>query len=511
MTIEAPIPAEETQVVVNVESIADAVPEHEENMARETLDESEVTVRVPTPTLKVDRIDRLKDEDIGNSSSGFTYTSEEDTGNRGSDECDQPDFEVPTNELKEKIMNQVEFYFSDVNILKDAFLLKHVRRNKLGYVSLKLITSFKKLKSLTKDYRVVAYSLRESDKLEVNEEGTKVRRGEPLPEYDETTPSRTVVAVNLPTENPTIETVAEIFSKCGEVVLIRVIRPGKTVPPDVKKHASKHPEIGTTVCAVIEFEKHEHAKLACEEMNDTNDWRKGMRVVMLSPPKKANNKKDKNDDNNDKDEMSPDEGKDEKKKRRRGGKKKKTRLEEIAHENDSSCYSSGSEGEGSNKPRRLSPKIIDLDPNRLSPNGSPRTSPRSTPKSSPMSSPRTRRARGNHGKSPLAELSPSDNRLSPRSSPETSRRMCETSSGGESTPSSPWVQRRLRAAQELKDRSPVGSPRLGRRNLDGTITSGITPKMLDMEGVARHPKGPDGSQGFYGGMGRGKLRSNTVS
>ncbi len=62
----------------------------------------------------------------------------------------------------------MEFYFSDANILKDAFLLKHVRRNRQGYVSLKLITSFKKVKSLTKDFRAVAYSLRQSDKLEVS-------------------------------------------------------------------------------------------------------------------------------------------------------------------------------------------------------------------------------------------------------------------------------------------------------------------------------------------------------
>jgi la-related protein 6 len=44
------------------------------------------------------------------------------------------------------------------------------------------------MKSMTKDYRVVAFSLRHSDKFEVNEEGRKVRRKDPLPEFDETTP-----------------------------------------------------------------------------------------------------------------------------------------------------------------------------------------------------------------------------------------------------------------------------------------------------------------------------------
>lgn len=42
-------------------------------------------------------------------------------------------------------MAQIEFYLSDENLEHDAFLLKHVRRNKLGFVSVKLLTSFKKV------------------------------------------------------------------------------------------------------------------------------------------------------------------------------------------------------------------------------------------------------------------------------------------------------------------------------------------------------------------------------
>jgi la-related protein 6 len=52
----------------------------------------------------------------------------------------------------------------------------------------------------------VAFAVeKKSTKLEVNDEKTKVRRLEALPEYDETTPSRTVVVINLPLERPTIE------------------------------------------------------------------------------------------------------------------------------------------------------------------------------------------------------------------------------------------------------------------------------------------------------------------
>lgn len=66
---------------------------------------------------------------------------------------------------------QVEFYFSDENIVKDAFLLKHVKRNKEGFVSLKLISSFKRVKHLSKDWRVVAFALAKSEKLQINEQG----------------------------------------------------------------------------------------------------------------------------------------------------------------------------------------------------------------------------------------------------------------------------------------------------------------------------------------------------
>ena len=42
-------------------------------------------------------------------------------------------------------MAQIEHYLSDDNLEHDAFLLKHIRRNKMGFVSVKLLTSFKKV------------------------------------------------------------------------------------------------------------------------------------------------------------------------------------------------------------------------------------------------------------------------------------------------------------------------------------------------------------------------------
>ncbi|XP_045215844.2 la-related protein 6-like [Mercenaria mercenaria] len=500
----------ESEVSINVQEIADSLPadENTNSMREAPLPETTTCMSKSLPVL---RVEELKDE-LNNS---FSYTSgEEDHSPQASDDPErkdvqEEDFVPPTDELRDKIIKQVEFYFSDANILKDAFLLKHVRRNKLGYVSIKLITSFKKMKSLTKDYRAVAYSLRQSDNLEVNEEGKKVRRKNPLPEFDETTPSRSVLAINLPMENPSIENIAEMFSKCGEVALIRILKPNKSIPQDIKKHSNKHPEIGTTICAVIEFEKHDHAQKAVDTMCDKDDWKRGMRVVLLSENKKKSDKS--NDKNHSEKSGNTDihegSGDDDKKKKKRGGRRNKNRHFDSAHHDDSACYSSGSEHDPPSRHNAsLSPNQNQMDGNKLSPT----TSPRSSPRSSPMTSPRSQRRRlGPHGKSPLAEHSPgSSPKPSPRSSPESGRKRYDYSSGGDSTPSSPWVQRRLKAAQELSKsplvgNSPVGSPMLGRKSTDGPR------KLADLGGITRQPKGPDGTRGFH--LGRGKPRASTFS
>ena len=66
-------------------------------------------------------------------------------GENERDDLEQ-EWQPPDEELIKKLVDQIEFYFSNENLEKDAFLLKHVRRNKLGYVSVKLLTSFKKVR-----------------------------------------------------------------------------------------------------------------------------------------------------------------------------------------------------------------------------------------------------------------------------------------------------------------------------------------------------------------------------
>jgi len=178
--------------------------------------------------------------------------------------------ELPSDELSMEIARQTELCFSDANITKDTFLLKHVKRNKEGFVSLKLlISAYKPLKRLTQDWRQVAYAVKRcSSLLEVNTEETKVRRLTKVPAYDPASPSRTVVATNFPMRSPTIRDVVSLFSACGEIVQVRILRPGNPTSGCVKRYLSHHPEMEGRVCAFVEFESCEVARSARERLEE---------------------------------------------------------------------------------------------------------------------------------------------------------------------------------------------------------------------------------------------------
>lgn len=199
------------------------------------------------------------------SSSVVSDGSEEGGRDSGIEAEKEPDMVVPDQDLIDRIVTQVELYFSDSNVAKDKFLLKHVRRNKEGYVSLKLVSSFKKVKQLTKDWRVVAHALsKTSAGIEINDAGTKIRRVAPLPEIDETPVTCTILALNLPLEKPTIDTVSQLFAQCGDIALIRVLKVGSPMSTEIKQLSSKYPALNETHSAWIEFDVPEAVKEACK-------------------------------------------------------------------------------------------------------------------------------------------------------------------------------------------------------------------------------------------------------
>ncbi|KAF4521376.1 hypothetical protein B566_EDAN006965 [Ephemera danica] len=177
-------------------------------------------------------------------------------------------FTPPSPELAARIVQQVEFYFSDVNILKDKFLLQHMKHNKEGFISLKLLSGFKRIKHLVKNWRELAHALENgSEMLQLNNERTKIRRLAPLPSQDESAPYRTIVAYDLPLQKPImIKSVVNLFSPCGRIILVRILLPKNPIPADIRPYAAGLPDIQrmNEACALVEFSDIESVKYALQ-------------------------------------------------------------------------------------------------------------------------------------------------------------------------------------------------------------------------------------------------------
>lgn len=220
---------------------------HTTNVANEE-EEEDLPPSLLTPyLLNVSGIDSVTSTDIGSD-----YTSE------GGDSGHDIEEEAITPTLRASLIKQVEDYLSDKGLANDLFLLKHVKRHRDGYVSLKLLSGYKKVKKLSRNWRVIAIALRGSTLLQVNEEGTKVRRRNPLPSsllYDAPA-SRALVAVNVPTTHATMGGLATLFGAYGGVASLQVIRPkpGGGVPPELQSLLLRLPEVATTTSAIVEYE-----------------------------------------------------------------------------------------------------------------------------------------------------------------------------------------------------------------------------------------------------------------
>lgn len=227
---------------------------------------------------------------IESSPGGSSDTAESDTpfecNNRSGPKSPQV-----SEELKQKVKTQIEYYFSDENLLKDSFLLKHINRNKQGYVSLKLVASLRKIKSLTKDWEVVLEAVICSDLLDINAEKTKIRRKAPPPQIDMSHVNKTLVATNLSNDNTTVAQLEQIFGRYGGIQHVRILQPGKAVPIDVKKYKSSHPDIGKQLCAIVEYDTVEAANTAQQKLDTSQSWRQGMVVELLDKESKPQDDK----------------------------------------------------------------------------------------------------------------------------------------------------------------------------------------------------------------------------
>lgn len=201
-------------------------------------------------------------------------------------------------EATQKILNQVEYYFSDLNLATTDHLMRFINKDPEGYVPISVVASFKKIKALITSHSQLASALRNSVKLVVSDDGKKVRRQQSLTESDmEELQSRIVVAENLP-EDHCHQNLMKIFSAVGSVKTIRTCQPqssnggassaSRSAKTDSMLYSNK-------LHAFVEYETVELAEQAVVELNDEGNWRSGLRVRLMlrhmSKPAQARGKK----------------------------------------------------------------------------------------------------------------------------------------------------------------------------------------------------------------------------
>lgn len=120
---------------------------------------------------------------------------------------------VETGAPSNKILKQVEFYFSDANLPRDRFLQEELKKNEEGWISLSVIASFKRMQALSTDLSVISEALKGSSFVEVSADGQSVRRAVALPETPVDCMKTSVLVRGFPTDGSvTLESLEEFFA-----------------------------------------------------------------------------------------------------------------------------------------------------------------------------------------------------------------------------------------------------------------------------------------------------------
>ncbi|KAH7644347.1 hypothetical protein HUG17_6709 [Dermatophagoides farinae] len=130
--------------------------------------------------------------DSGRSSSSSASSTCGSCSNSDTDDLDIVIDPIPSTDVLKHIVEQIEQYFTDENLIQNEFLCKNIRRNK-------------------------------QDRLELNDLWTKIRRKIPLPPIDDQNKyNRTVVVIGVPAIKANVDLIHHDFAMFGLIHSVRI-------------------------------------------------------------------------------------------------------------------------------------------------------------------------------------------------------------------------------------------------------------------------------------------------
>ncbi|RYY32413.1 hypothetical protein EON62_05395 [archaeon] len=119
---------------------------------------------------------------------------------------------------KEKLAEQMEFYFSDANYRRDAFLRGKVESNADRWVPVSVFTTFNRLKSAGVTEADIVEALQTSSMLELSDDKASVRRATPFSDVAPADADARTLYVKAPfPSDMTLDSLQELFKQFGKV------------------------------------------------------------------------------------------------------------------------------------------------------------------------------------------------------------------------------------------------------------------------------------------------------
>ena len=192
----------------------------------------------------------------------------------------------------------MEYYFCDENLKNDIFMIGQLKKSSKGYVSLKTVSNFKKIRKLSKNPKVIKKAISAfSTTLLLNQKQTRIKRRVPFIIADNFKMWIESAVLISRTGKKTMRELYRSISGIGKVLYFQVLnndenRSAQKIVDSLKLDAAaefkesdmkQNPFSTLEVCngasILVVYENKSIAKLAVDNLSEMNvNWRSGMIV-----------------------------------------------------------------------------------------------------------------------------------------------------------------------------------------------------------------------------------------